>query len=48
MKEARGLVVADLKGRIREWQEAYDMRPSEVKAILLELAIYFGPTTTTP
>jgi hypothetical protein len=38
MKEARGLVVADLKGRIREWQEAYDMRPSEVKAILLELA----------
>ena len=39
----RNLAIADLKGRIREWQEAYDFRPSEVAAILRDLANYFGP-----
>lgn len=41
--EARRLAVAELKGRIREWQEARDIRPSEVASILRELAEYFGP-----
>jgi hypothetical protein len=42
--EERKAAIAEMKGRIREWQEARDLRPSEVAAILRELADYFNPT----
>lgn len=35
-------VSAELHGRIREWQDAHDLRPSEVAAILDGMAAYFG------
>lgn len=38
------LVAAELRGRIREWQDAHDLRPSEVAAILDGMVAYFSPT----
>ena len=42
-EEEHMLAAAELRGRIREWQEARDLRPSEVAQILREMIAYFGP-----